>query len=359
MATAAVLSYSDAEQIMATWAKSGGPTDEEKIKFADEALALLADDDMAAKFQDNVKQVGVWANQIDASFDRVTRSFADMVAKYGSDFPGFAAYNTEWIGYNKKWVAHLSLSRDVASEHVVILRRFDKIFLDMVESIETDQDRKDVIVELQQFIDEKHDRSTEMQNNFLNLKRDIEDFVLRLDKFIYDKGVELAAAAAQLKIEIDGLQGEISVLDAKIKDATIALAVTGACLSIIGLIVAGSVLAAFESERNGKQKALRGKQADLADVNRKQEALAQLQSDFDNVKPDITLICEKLVLFAEIWSSVRSQTVQFQEHLKSGMDALTNMRFKKEVRLAREMCAPLQAGLEKYATELENRAATK
>ncbi|KAF6744295.1 hypothetical protein DFP72DRAFT_826182, partial [Ephemerocybe angulata] len=50
-----------------------------------------------------------------------------------------------------------------------------------------------------------------------------------------------------------------------------------------------------------------------------------IKSDFDGLRPDIALICEKLVLFAEIWSSVRSQTVQFQETLEGGMDALTNI----------------------------------
>lgn len=75
-------------------------SDQEVIAFADAAIKQLESGDMVAKFQENVKQVGTWANQIDASFDRVSRSFADMVTKYGKDFPGFAAYNTEWIGYN-------------------------------------------------------------------------------------------------------------------------------------------------------------------------------------------------------------------------------------------------------------------
>ncbi|KAJ2924806.1 hypothetical protein H1R20_g12280, partial [Candolleomyces eurysporus] len=332
------------------------PTDQEKIAFANAVIEQLDDDEMVKKFQENVQQVGVWANQIDASFDKVTRKFTEMVDKYGKDFPGFSDYKNEWVGYYQRWVKLLSLSRDVASEHITILRRFDQVFLDMVESIVTDQDRKDVIVELQQFIDEKHDKSTEMSSGFLTLKRDIaDDFVPRLDQWIKDKGIQLENEAKALKLEIDGLQGEIEVLDKKIKDATTALAACGGCLCVIGVVVAGSVLASYKSERNDKAKKLQEKQNALAEVNRKQQALANLQSDFDGVKPDIALICEKLVLFAEIWSSVRSQTVQFQEHLKGGMDAVTNLRFKKEVRLARAVCGPLEAGLAKYATELENR----
>ena len=54
-----------------------------------------------------------------------------------------------------------------------------------------------------------------------------------------------------------------------------------------------------------KAQKLLNKQNALADLNRKQEALANLESDFKGLKPDIALICERLVLFAEIWSSVR------------------------------------------------------
>ncbi|RXW16928.1 hypothetical protein EST38_g8925 [Candolleomyces aberdarensis] len=333
------------------------PTEQEKNAFADAVIEQLSDDETVRKFQEDVKQVGVWANQIDASFDKVTRKFTEMVDKYGKDFPGFSDYKNEWIGYYQRWVKLLALSRDVASENVTILRRFDQIFLDMVESIVTDQDRKDVIVELQQFIDEKHDKSTEMSTGFLTLKRDIADgFVPRLDKWIEEKGIALREEAEKLKLEIDGLQGEIEVLDKKIKDATTALAACGGCLCVIGVVVAGSVLASYNAnDPPDKAKKLQEKQDALAEVNRKQQALANLKTDFDGVKPDIALICEKLVLFAEIWSSVRSQTVQFQEHLKGGMEAVTNLRFKKEVRLARTVCGPLQGGLAKYATELENR----
>ncbi|EGN94763.1 hypothetical protein SERLA73DRAFT_187819 [Serpula lacrymans var. lacrymans S7.3] len=282
-----------------------------------------------------------------------------MVTKYGKDFPDLSTYLDEWKGYKADWVKHLSTSRDVASKHVALLKRFDEVFLNMVESIATVQDRKDVIAELQEFIDEKHDDSLEMSQNFLNLKRDIQAFVSRFEEWIKDKEIELAAQAKKLKDEITTLQGEIEVLDKKIKDATTALAACAGLLNVVGMIVAGSVLAAFQAERQGKVTKLIGKQNDLIDVNRKQAALAHLKTDFDGLKPDIALICDKLVLFAEIWSSVRSQAVQFQEHLKGGSSAGSNMRFKLEVRLARKVCQPLMAGLERYATELENREKAK
>ena len=45
-------------------------------------------------------------------------------------------------------------------------------------------------------------------------------------------------------------------------------------------------------------------QDDLAEVNKKQEALPHVQTEFEKLKPDIALICDRLALFAQIWVSV-------------------------------------------------------
>ncbi|KAF8756971.1 hypothetical protein RHS01_04168 [Rhizoctonia solani] len=342
------------DDLLSTWSKSG-PSDEEIIQYATAATEQLEDSEMQKQFAENVKQAGTWANEVDEAFDKVTRSFADMNTKYGKDFPGFSNYNTEWIEFNQRWIKLLSDSRDVASKNVATLKRFDQVFLDMVEQVQTAQDREDCIIELQSFIDEKHEDSTEMYQGFLTLKRDIEDFVTRLDKFIEETGAKIAEDIKTLTKQIKDLEGEIAVLDGKIKDAQTALIATGVCLNLIGIIVSGSVLASYQSDRNAKAADLAGKQSKLEDANRKQQALAHLKTEYDGLKPSISLICEKLLLFAEIWSSVRSQTVQFQSYLQGGKDAQTNLRFKKELRLARAMCGPLQDGLDKYATELANR----
>ena len=92
-------------------------------------------------------------------------------------------------------------------------------------------------------------------------------------------------------------------------------------LQVIRLAVASTALGKLQVERNSaylqwkeftrvvkalidKARQLEQKEKELADVNRKQQALAQLQTDIDGLKPDISLICERLVLFGEIWSSV-------------------------------------------------------
>ncbi|KAJ2913937.1 hypothetical protein MD484_g6477, partial [Candolleomyces efflorescens] len=363
------------DQLLSSWAANAGPTEDEKIAYANAVSEILDDSEMVKKFIENVNQVGVWANEIDDAFDKVTRVFADMVSKYGGSLPEIKNFNNEWIGYKERWVSHLLLSRDVASEHSAILKRFDKVYLDMVESIQTVQDVKDVVLELQVFIDEDHDRSQEMSAGFLSLKRDIQYFVPRLDEWIETTGQELAEDAKRLQREIESLNSQIQVMDSKIEEATTALIACGACLcvrmvpmrmtgslthfQILGIIVAGSVLAAYQAEKDDLLEQLSGKERELAIVNQTQKDLANLQTEFDGVKPDIDLICQRLVLFAEIWSSVRSQAVQIQEALKGATSAPTDMGFKSSVKLARAMCSPLEAGLEKYATTLENRQKEK
>jgi len=123
------------------------------------------------------------------------------------------------------------------------------------------------------------------------------------------------------------------------------------------MIVSGSLLASYQAQRTEKERELHRKQLDLAQVNLSQVALAHLNIQIDILRPDIALICDKLLLFSQIWTSVRSQCVQFRGHLGGGVGAETNMRFRMEVRLAREVCLPLMEGLERYSTEIWNRFA--
>ena len=91
------------------------------------------------------------------------------------------------------------------------------------------------------------------------------------------------------------------------------------------MVVSGSYLSDYKSQRNGecdykylpspsscshvyakldKEKDLQRTQAELADVNQKQKDLAHLKTELDGLRPGFTLICDKLRLFAQIWSSV-------------------------------------------------------
>ncbi|CCM02046.1 uncharacterized protein FIBRA_04122 [Fibroporia radiculosa] len=119
------------------------------------------------------------------------------------------------------------------------------------------------------------------------------------------------------------------------------------------LIITGTTLAYFIVQRVKAERDLNAKKTELAEVNRKQRALAELKTKFDGMKPDIALICEKLVIFGNIWQSVSAQCAAFGKHLEKGMDALNDEEFRLQVKLARKTCTPLRNGLTKYATSLD------
>ncbi|KAJ2918276.1 hypothetical protein MD484_g2100, partial [Candolleomyces efflorescens] len=332
--------------------RAQGPTDAEVITYCSAAIAEL--NRAPTDFEKNVQEVGVWANDIDASFDRTTRKFSDLVKKYGKDYPGLKDYSNEWQGYNKRWVTNLLLSRDVASEQSGVLNRFENVFLEMIQTIKTEQDRLDAILELQSFVEEDHSSSQKMSQAFFVLKQDIAHFVVRLDAYLADKKVALSNAVKTLQADVNRLQAQISDLDKK----------------VIRLVVTTTALGKLQAERNNKARQFEQKEKELADANRKQQALAQLQTDIDGLEPDISLICERLVDFSEIWTSVSlcpsgTDDVESRAQIDNKWSKSLSMskehvltpqqRFIIEVELARKTCTPTRIGLEKYATELENR----
>ncbi|TEB33804.1 hypothetical protein FA13DRAFT_1789631 [Coprinellus micaceus] len=359
MSTASTLTYEEVKAILSQW-KASGTTPEQQDQFFDDATRDLQDPEKDKEYQANVEQVGVWANEVDAAFGRVMRSMEDMVQRYGSQFPELAGFRDDWNGYNARWVSHLALSRDVASEDVTILRRFDQIFLAMVENIVTDQDREDAIIELQSFIDEDHSDSDRMAKGFYALQADIQKFLDRFNKYVEDKGEELKQRAKELQVTINGLQSTISDLNWEIAAAIIAL--IGAALGattilglLLGVVAAEATLMLLVARRLDAELKLQQAQRDLAEVNATQKVLAYIKTEFVGLKPDINLICEKLGLFGDIWQGIRSDSIRFQTQLKKGLEPVSDARFKREIRLERAMCKPMQAGLEMYASVLENR----
>ena len=94
----ALLAVLDVQRLLDTWAATDGPTDEERIHFLQGAVKKLKEGNQQ-EFQENVKQVGVWANQVDKSFNNTTRGFEEMVALYGREFPDLASFLNEWRTY--------------------------------------------------------------------------------------------------------------------------------------------------------------------------------------------------------------------------------------------------------------------
>lgn len=58
---------------------------------------------------------------------------------------------------------------------------------------------------------EDHDTSDEMSRIFLELKRDIDAFSTRIDRYLEETGTQLDAAAAALQPVIQSLRDQISV----------------------------------------------------------------------------------------------------------------------------------------------------
>lgn len=357
MSTAATQSYIDAQKVLQGY-KTQGVDQGESDKYVQGAIKALQDD--PAQFSNNVAEVATWAVQVDEAFNNVTKGLTNLATEFTGQFPQLNGYLGEWKGYNTRWVNHLLLSRDVASEQISVLTRFDRVFLDMVQSIETDQDRLDVIAELGSFASEDHGaKSGQMSQGFLNIKRDVEDFVVRFDAWVATTSAQLQQRAKELQVEIDNLKKEIQNLDKEIKEATTALLQSAAgaanMAGIVGLVVSGTTVAILVAQRIVQTVELSNRKKELVQVNAKQVAIAKIKSDFDGLRPDIALICEKLVLFAQIWSSVQSQTLRFQDTLKGGMSAVNNVRFKNEITLARKLAVPLKDGLTLYATNLASR----
>ncbi|KAJ2912242.1 hypothetical protein MD484_g8170, partial [Candolleomyces efflorescens] len=266
------------DQLLSTWAANGGPSEEEKIAYANDASDMLENSKMVEEFIEHVNQFGVWARAVDESFMRITRGFGDMVSKYGGLLPDL----------KQNWDDYLTLSRNVASEDAKRLDVFDTFYLEMIENIKTVQDVKNAASDLQAFIDEDEDQSKRMSSIFLSLKREIEYFGHVLEFWVDYTGEELKADAKRLQQEIDSLNSQINEMDQK----------------TLGVIVTGTVLAQYQAQRDGLAKRLNGKKDELNNVNQAQDALPHLKSAFDGFMPDISSACHTLVLIAEIWTSV-------------------------------------------------------
>lgn len=352
MATTALTPH-EIEQTLLRWQQSG-LTESESDALIDDALAQLNNSEKVKTFEENINEIADASMKIDATFSAIDKTFEWLAAFILPIFPELQGFWDQWKDFKNRWRASLRKSSEVAADSIEFLSRFDKVYLDMVEKIETDADRLAAIKALEEFTKEQHDGSVAMSESFLGIKRDIEAFVKAFDQWVVDKGAALGERAKQLKGEIDSLLGEVEELDRKIKDAKLAMAITGGFLFFIGMIIAAGVVASLQSQRRDKANQLANKKAELEAIQNQEKLLGVVKAGLDAWKPGIALICDKLVVFAETWSSVRSQTVQFREHLLGGMGAITNVRFKKEVKLARGLCTPLVEGLKKYKAAIDN-----
>ncbi|KIJ58204.1 hypothetical protein HYDPIDRAFT_34399 [Hydnomerulius pinastri MD-312] len=328
-------------------------SEKEKIKFLEDAVEALKDKGNVEKFTEAIKVIGRAAVYTDEAFDKINRTLLKFVEESGSDFPEIKGYQTRWAGYqtvrpsscdslvcgqfkldiipNQTWQKNLKDSRDLANVASADYQRYNKIFLEIVDRIKTASDIPEAAEALKGFSEETPPPTLGLSEKFQTLQRDVAEFKTDFDEYVKNKGVKLKKEAEELAEKIDGLEKDIVDLDKKIKDATIALAVTTPFFWIGG-IVAGSMLAKYNSERKGiltddpsafapdKQADLDKAKTDLEDVNRKQKALAHIKSEFDGLTPSFTIISLSLGIFADTWASFHGQALQFSSTLSKLQD---------------------------------------
>ncbi|GAB1527810.1 hypothetical protein RhiTH_010998 [Rhizoctonia solani] len=320
--------------------KTEGLPEEVHNELVANALAMLSDSDQAAKFEESIKESARLAKDIDDVFDQQ----AQILLAVGiiGFWPILILY-FEWIGLKEQWRECLRFSCEVALDTAEVLKRFDQVYLAQVETITSNEDRLKAIAAIEPFILEleRNDKSAEISRRFLNLKRDVAAFGERY----------LISATAVVVVP---LTSDIKALDESIKSVRGAFGGILGGRVLVGLGVAGSasqVISSLQAYRQEKIEALRKVNQVTAGIN---SLVAEQPSSLLFEAPNIDLMLDNLLTFAEIWSSVRNQSVQFCEHLKGGLEAATSLRFKAEVKLAREVCTPLMEGLIEYNKQLRS-----
>ncbi|KAF5323042.1 hypothetical protein D9611_009334 [Ephemerocybe angulata] len=330
----------DAERTVDAWARNNGrPTEGEKTKFADDAGTFLENQNAMEGFIDDSKKTALWVSQTTDSICKLDSTLAGMSEKYGSEVPELRRCRPEWKGITHRWVEALHMSREVAIELTAHLRQFDQIVLEMVTSfIQCDEDCKDAITELEYFVEKgsHHDRANELRHVLSNFTKDVQDFVARFNDNLSQNGVDIDSSSKQLSLDVDALQGEI-----------------------LGLNKKGNRRRAFWACGPMpllKLNVLQAKQAELrADAKSKEGSLASLLSELSGTKPDLVLICDTLVKFADVSLSIHDQTLYLAQQLKGGVAVVKSEKFKKEVQLTKKLIRPLQGSVEKFVLELELR----
>ncbi|XP_006462924.1 hypothetical protein AGABI2DRAFT_179503 [Agaricus bisporus var. bisporus H97] len=319
----------DATQTSTEWASL---SEEDKIKQKKEMTKILKDPETLSKFVEACKNIGQTAVSVDAEFRTVKDGFAKLVEKYDTDFPD--------VG--KRWNGATGIlwsSRKLAANDAAALTDYG-INLGLVADIKTEDDLEGAQTELKDYVD-RHpiNAAKEVADRFKNLKSDIQIFSKDFTKYIEDQGQALTDEAKRYKDEIKKCQDAIVNLNEKLVIVAITLFFTPA-LGILGTLAASGSLATIISERFSAQNDLNKAKANLAKAASEQRALAAMQADFEQFKPNIDDICTKLGIFADIGAFTTEQSIIMKAELQEGMKVL-----KTEV-------IPLREGMRQYAKQI-------
>ncbi|KAF7782841.1 hypothetical protein Agabi119p4_2217 [Agaricus bisporus var. burnettii] len=330
-------------------------SEEEIIKEQEEITKFLEEPGTVAKFSEACKNIGQTAVAIDENFRIVQKGFADIVEKYGKDFPEVGnVYVPQWNGYMARWNGETGMlwsSRKLAAETAAALTDYG-INLGLIADIQSPDDLEGAKLELEQYV-EKHPVhiAKTVAEDFENLKTDIQGFSKDFTAYIEEQKQKLTEDAERFEAEIKQLQETITKLNVEIVVAVIALGCSFALGIVEGFLAIGPLLKLI-ADRIAAQRDLNTAQANLKATIEKQKALAAMQADFEKLKPNIDDICTKLGVFADIWTFATDQSAAINTELQEGMEVLTRKKFQTKLHLLMAQIEPLKEGMRQYASQI-------
>ncbi|KAF7760573.1 hypothetical protein Agabi119p4_11249 [Agaricus bisporus var. burnettii] len=333
-------------------------SEEDQNKRQEEWIKYLNKPDTLEKFGEACKNIGQTAVAIDGDFRTVKNGFTELVKKYGNDFPEVGSvFVRRWDGLKARWNGE--------TDYGVNLR--------LVQEIACKGDLEGARAELKQYV-KTHPMhiSTKVADNFKNLKNEMEDFSQDFTNYIEDQKQKLSSEARKYEEDIRRLQSEISKIDGKAGcyiqppvslhfthfaalnrlETLLTPWVSPGYLEYLLAMIPATFLIIHTIQRQEVQAKLDRVKADLAEVARKQQALASMQADFAHLKPNIDDICTKLDIFAGIWAFAIEQTVEIDTALEDGMNVIASKKFKLKLDFLRAQIKPLQEGMRQYSTQI-------
>ncbi|ELU36186.1 hypothetical protein AG1IA_09784 [Rhizoctonia solani AG-1 IA] len=263
---------------------------EEHDELVANALAALSDSNEVAKFKESIKESARLAKEIDDVFNQQAQILLGLIV-FG-------------LWHSIRWRDCLRFSCQVALDTAEILKP-------QVEAIKSDEDRLKAIAAIEPFITEleQNDKSAEMSRKFLDLKRDVAAFG--------EKYTLSATAVASIPLTNDikaklCICFELFFLRFLLKSWVRQIK---RVQSAFGGIVGGSasrVISSLQAYRQALEKieALRKVTQVTTGIN---SLVADQPSSLSFEAPNINLMLENLLTFAEIWSSPKRSILRTPE----------------------------------------------
>ncbi|KAF7761661.1 hypothetical protein Agabi119p4_9653 [Agaricus bisporus var. burnettii] len=224
--------------------------------------------------------------------------------------------------------------------------------LGFIAEIKTEDDLEKSKLELADYV-ENHPIGVgkAVADGFKKLKSDIQMFSRNFAKYIEDQRQTLTDEAKKYEAEIKECQKTITQLNWQLAAAAVTLVVSFALGIVEGLVAIGPLAVAI-ANRVSAQVELDNARANLRKTVSKQKALAAMQVDFEQLKPNIDDICNKLRIFADIWTFTAEQSAGLKLDLQKGMKVLTTEAFQVKLHLLIAQIEPLKEGMRKYYTQI-------